>query len=26
VAAESADYVWYTPRMPDQDYCAPLRK
>lgn len=26
VAADSADYVWYTARMPDQDDCAPLRK
>ncbi|OOV94221.1 ChaN family lipoprotein [Pseudomonas sp. MF4836] len=26
VAADSADYVWYSARMPDQDDCAPLRK
>ncbi|MDP2749117.1 ChaN family lipoprotein [Pseudomonas sp.] len=25
VAAESADYVWYTPAQPEQDHCAKLR-
>jgi uncharacterized iron-regulated protein len=25
VAMESADYVWYTPAQPEQDYCAKLR-
>lgn len=26
VDAAMADYVWYTPATPDQDYCAQLRK
>lgn len=26
VDVETADYVWYTPPMPEQDYCAQLRK
>lgn len=26
VVAEQADFVWYTPRQPEQDYCATLRK
>ncbi len=25
VAAESADYVWFTPAQPEQDHCATLR-
>ncbi|PTS83023.1 iron(III) ABC transporter [Pseudomonas sp. HMWF032] len=25
VAAQSADYVWYTPAQPEQDHCAKLR-
>lgn len=25
VAAESADYVWYTPAQPEQDHCVKLR-
>lgn len=25
VAAESADYVWFTPAQPEQDHCAKLR-
>lgn len=25
VAAESADFVWYTPAQPEQDHCATLR-
>ena len=26
VDAQMADYVWYTPALPEQDYCAQLRK
>ncbi|MNP81827.1 hypothetical protein D3C76_1802930 [compost metagenome] len=26
VGAGMADYVWYTPATPEQDYCAQLRK
>jgi len=26
VGAQMADYVWYTPALPEQDYCAQMRK
>ncbi|ROL76813.1 ChaN family lipoprotein [Pseudomonas vranovensis] len=26
VDAQMADYVWYTPALPEQDYCAQMRK
>lgn len=26
IAPNSADYVWYLPKLPEQDYCAALRK
>lgn len=26
VPAETADFVWYTPAMPDKDHCAEMRK
>ena len=26
VSAEQADYVWYTAALPEQDYCAQLRR